>query len=220
MSPIMTRFLALFLCLLPAAIAPANADESPVVVELFASQNCQACPKAHRTLSRVSKENEDVLILTWSVDYWDYLGAPDPMAMPEAKARQAAYADQMELRAPYTPQSVYDGVKQCPATNRRRVMRNINDRRSDRSDAAPKLLRTETGLQVSGEISSALDLHIVEYLSAENNQTDMVNPVISTRLVTDWRVEDGSVEVDCTYACAAILQAPGHGEIFETLILN
>ncbi|MDJ0921795.1 MAG: DUF1223 domain-containing protein [Henriciella sp.] len=220
MSPSMTRLLALFLCLTPTALLPASAEASPVVVELFASQNCQACPRAHRTLDRVSRENDDVLILTWSVDYWDYLGAPDPMAMPEAKARQAAYADQMELRAPYTPQSVYDGVKQCPATNRRRVLQNIEARRDTRPDLAPQLTQTETGIEITGADPESFDLHVVEYLSAEANQTDMVNPVISTRVISDWDPTSGTVDLSCTYTCAAILQEPGHGEIHATLVLN
>ncbi|MEM9899246.1 MAG: DUF1223 domain-containing protein [Pseudomonadota bacterium] len=220
MSLHMTRLFALFLCLVPPAFAPASAESSPVLVELFASQNCQACPKAHRTLGKVSGEDDDILVLTWSVDYWDYLGAPDPMATPEAKARQAAYADNLELRAPYTPQSVYDGVKQCPATSRRRVERNIKERRSSRPDALPQMIRTETGLKIDGAITPDLDLHIVEYLTADENQTDMVNPVISTRLVTDWIDRRSGIDVSCTHTCAAVLQAPGHGEIFATLVLN
>jgi len=220
MSPPMTRFLAFFACLLPISLAPATAQATPVVVELFASQNCAACPKAHRTLGRVSQEDLDVLVLTWSVDYWDYLGAPDPMAMPEAKARQADYADNLELRAPYTPQSVYDGVKQCPATNRGRVKRNISDRRKSRSDSLPQLTRTDTGVQIAETASTSLELHIVEYLSAEANTTDMVNPVISTRLVKDWTDRNGTVDVSCTYSCAAMLQEAGHGEILATLVLD
>ena len=46
----------------------------PVLVELFANQNCPACPKAHKTMREVSAERDDVLVLTWVVDYWDYLG--------------------------------------------------------------------------------------------------------------------------------------------------
>lgn len=220
MSPHMTRFLALFLCLMPSAFSTATADESPVLVELFASQNCQACPKAHRTLGRVSSEDQEILVLTWSVDYWDYLGAPDPMAIPEAKARQAAYADHMEVRAPYTPQSVYDGVKQCPATSRRRVLRNIKDRRSSRSDTLPTLVKTESGVQVTSAVSNELDLHVVEYLSAQEHETDMVNPVISTRTVRASSEENGEVDITCEHTCAAILQEPDHGEILATLILN
>ncbi|MEM6666406.1 MAG: DUF1223 domain-containing protein, partial [Pseudomonadota bacterium] len=62
-----------------AICLPASAK--PILVELFASHNCQACPKAHQTLADVGAERDDVLILTWSVDYWDYLGEADPMAM-------------------------------------------------------------------------------------------------------------------------------------------
>jgi hypothetical protein len=67
-----------------------------------------------RRLKEVDAARDDVLILTWSVDYWDYLGGKDPMAMGESKERQRAYVDRFKLRGPYTPQTVYNGVEQCP----------------------------------------------------------------------------------------------------------
>ena len=121
----MIRIFAL-LALAVSAFGSASADtDRPVLIELFANQNCPACPKAHRTMKQVEAERDDVLILTWTVNYWDYLGDPDPMAMPAAKDRQMAYTDRLSLRAPYTPQSFYDGAKECPATKKRQIRRNI-----------------------------------------------------------------------------------------------
>ena len=101
----MKRLLAALFVLSPVAV-PAAQAESPTLIELFASQNCRACPKAHKTLKAVDEARDDVLILTWSVDYWDYLGGKDPMAMGESKERQRAYVDRFRLRGPYTPQTV------------------------------------------------------------------------------------------------------------------
>ena len=76
--------------------------------------------------------------------YWDYLGKPDPMALPEAKVRQAAYVEQMGLRAPYTPQSFYDGAKQCPGTKRNQVEANIRLRQTGDEEIKSRLLGLES----------------------------------------------------------------------------
>ena len=90
-------------------------------------------------MKQIDEERDDVLILTWTVNYWDYLGEPDPMALPEAKDRQMAYTDRLSLRAPYTPQSFYDGAKECPGTRKRDIRRNIKSRVQSRSASPPGL---------------------------------------------------------------------------------
>ncbi|HAY06627.1 MAG TPA: DUF1223 domain-containing protein, partial [Hyphomonas sp.] len=66
--------LVLLLALICGFAAPARA-EGPVLIELFASKNCRTCPAAYKTLASVEQEHgRKVLIITWPVDYWDYLG--------------------------------------------------------------------------------------------------------------------------------------------------
>ncbi len=224
MSPDMIRFFALFACLFATLAPSALVDENPVVIELFASQNCPACPKAHKTLRSVQAENDDVLILTWSVDYWDYLGDADPMAMPEAKARQAAYVDRMSLRAPYTPQTVYDGVKECPGTKRKIVDENIASRRDEHAATAPMLSQIGTAIQISGggidHPGQALDVMLIEYLPPEAHTTGMVNPIIAARSLGSWSGAGISYNAACEQSCAILLQEPGHGKIFAALALR
>ena len=182
----MTRFFALFalsLSLFGTAMADA---ERPVLVELFANQNCPACPKAHRTMKQIEAERDDVFILTWTVNYWDYLGEPDPMAMPAAKDRQMAYTDRLSIRAPYTPQSFYDGAKECPGTRKRDIRRNIKTRLDVRDEAAPRLNWDGEVIRVSGESADTLELKLVEYLSGDANQTGMVNPVTHVESLGLW----------------------------------
>lgn len=217
----MIRFFALFAWISLAFTPALYADESPVLIELFASQNCPACPKAHRTLKSVKAENDDVLILTWSVDYWDYLGEPDPMAIPEANSRQAAYVDRLNLRAPYTPQSIYDGAKQCPATRRNRVDENIDIRRRARADIAPTLSQIGATIIVQGAVPDApLDILLIEYLPPSAHDTGMVNPVVSTQRLGIWNGTEMQVEANCQQSCAVLLQGQNHGEIIAALELE
>ena len=40
------------------ALVPAAPAERPVLIELFASQNCKVCPQAYKTLRAVEKAHE------------------------------------------------------------------------------------------------------------------------------------------------------------------
>jgi hypothetical protein len=104
-----------------AAIAPARATE-PVrgVVELFTSQGCSSCPPADRYLAELAKD-PGLLVLSWPVDYWDYIGWKDTFASPAFTARQKAYASARRDDQVYTPQAVIDGVTHAVGNDRDRV---------------------------------------------------------------------------------------------------
>jgi len=209
----MMRFFALFAFLgLMMGSAQADADR-PVLIELFANQNCPACPKAHRTMNEIDEELDDVLILTWTVNYWDYLGEPDPMSLPEAKERQMAYTDRLSLRAPYTPQSFYDGAKECPGTRQKDIRRNIKKRTQQRLDDAPTLTWDDSGIRVSGQSDETLELKLVHYLSGDANETDMVNPVTNVESLGLWMGDAEPVPVACKSSCAVLLQEQDSGVV-------
>ena len=82
-----------------------------VIVELFTAQGCSSCGDANAYAAELA-EKDDVLPLTFSVDYWDYLGWPDTFAKAEFTDRQKAYAKRLGPREVYTPQVVIDGRHQ------------------------------------------------------------------------------------------------------------
>ncbi len=79
------------------------------VVELFTSQGCSSCPKADALLAQLAGR-DDVIALSMSVDYWDYLGWKDTLASPRFSERQRAYALARGDGAIYTPQVVVNGL--------------------------------------------------------------------------------------------------------------
>jgi hypothetical protein len=103
---------AALLCLFLWATPLAAAGKTPVVVELFTAQGCSSCSEANANLGKLA-QREGVLPLTFSVDYWNYLGWTDTFAKPEFTQRQKAYVERLELREPYTPQVVVDGRAQA-----------------------------------------------------------------------------------------------------------
>ena len=105
------------------AISPLQAQHSethPIVVELFTSQGCYSCPPADAYLGELVKR-QDVIGLAFHVDYWDYIGWPDPFASPHHTQRQRTYGRVMDLRTIYTPQMVIDGVLDRVGSRRHQV---------------------------------------------------------------------------------------------------
>lgn len=96
-----------------AATAPSPAQDisRPVrgVIELFTSQGCSSCPPADALLGRYAAR-QDVIALSFPVDYWDYLGWKDTLATPRNAERQRAYAKSRGDGAVYTPQVVVNGT--------------------------------------------------------------------------------------------------------------
>ena len=90
-----------------AATAVAG-DGKKIVVELFTSQGCSSCPPADAYLAELAGR-DDVIALSFHVDYWNYIGWTDPFSMPEATSRQRAYGRQLGKSFVYTPQIVVDG---------------------------------------------------------------------------------------------------------------
>jgi len=128
--------LALALNLVGAATALAQGEVYPresrqvVVVELFTSQSCPACPDADAFAADLERE-PDVIVLSWPVNIWDYLGWEDTLASPENTRRQDQYNGRFGLRWPYTPELVIDGRAHLAGNQRENVMSRISDMRTD-----------------------------------------------------------------------------------------
>jgi hypothetical protein len=101
------------------ATSPAAA-ETKAVLELFTSQGCSSCPPADKLLSEYA-EDQDILALSFNVDYWDYLGWKDTLASPEYSERQRSYAASRGDRRVYTPQIVVDGRSHVVGSSRQQV---------------------------------------------------------------------------------------------------
>lgn len=110
---------ALFSLILLALPATAAA-KPPVLVELYTAQGCASCGEANVYASKLA-DKPGVLVLTFPVDYWDYLGWSDTFAKPEYADRQKAYVAKLSLREPYTPQVIVDGHAQAPGLQTDRV---------------------------------------------------------------------------------------------------
>lgn len=105
---------------------PPPRPKTPVVVELYTAQGCGSCAAANAYVAKLA-DRDGVLPLTFSVDYWDYLGWADTFAKPEFVERQKAYVARLSVREPYTPQVVVDGAAQTTAAKPDRVDKLLKD---------------------------------------------------------------------------------------------
>ena len=101
------------------------ADAAPrAVLELFTSQGCPSCPPADALLGEYASGGE-VLALSFSVDYWDYLGWADTLASRDNTRRQRDYAAARGDLQVYTPQMIVNGVEHVIGSDRSAIARAI-----------------------------------------------------------------------------------------------
>jgi hypothetical protein len=93
------------------------ATARPVIVELFTSQGCSSCPPADAFMQDLVKR-KDVVALSYSVDYWDYLGWKDTLGSSYNSKRQYDYAKSRGDMDVYTPQMIVDGGAHFVGSNR------------------------------------------------------------------------------------------------------
>lgn len=70
---------ALLIGLFPGVYAVSGAElrgEPTTIVELFTSQGCPFSPEADLLVAELAERGE-VIVLTYHVDYWDYVGWKD-----------------------------------------------------------------------------------------------------------------------------------------------
>ena len=118
-------------------------QESRSVIELFTSQGCSSCPAADRLLGELAGD-PSLVTLTLAVDYWDYLGWKDTLALHGHTVRQRAYSGARGDRQVYTPQAVVNGAVHVLGSDRSAIDQAIL---KTRGNGAP----LPVGVQVAGD---------------------------------------------------------------------
>ena len=225
------------LAALAFAHAAAAQTQGPVV-ELYTSQGCSSCPPADALLGELARR-DDVIALSFHVDYWDYIGWKDTFALPANTERQKRYAEVLKARRVYTPQMVIDGAAHEVGSNRLGVLSEVARARSrprldvslEREDGHV-LLRLPAG-EVEGDATIWLvrydAAHPVEIGGGENGGRIVTyhNVVRETSSLGVWRGEP--VEVTLSNAqlarggsagCAVIVQQGLHGRVLGAARLD
>lgn len=120
--------------------AAAPVSKSPVVVEMFLSQACSSCAPAAKLLPDLANR-EDVVALSWHVDYWNMLNTKngrwvDPYSDPAYTARQKSYNMRIRNRSSvYTPQAIVDGSAEAVGSSGDKIRGLISEAASRKNRA-------------------------------------------------------------------------------------
>ena len=118
MTGIHGRLLVAIMMTLVAASADAatcTAESSArriALLELYTSEGCNSCPPADRWVSELPGRGyipASVVTLAFHVDYWNYLGWPDPFSKAQNSERQRMASLRNRARVVYTPQLLLNG---------------------------------------------------------------------------------------------------------------
>src|SRR5882672_7355409 len=136
---------ALAAAALTSGAPSATAAEPRGVVELFTSQGCSSCPQADKLLGELSKD-PSLIPLSLPIDYWDYLGWKDTLALAGHSKRQKAYSHVRGDREVYTPQVVINGAVQALGSDSAAIERAIaQSRRNAATLALPLTVSVANG---------------------------------------------------------------------------
>jgi hypothetical protein len=80
-------------------------------------------------------------VLSYHVDYWNYMGWKDPFSSPQMTQRQRAYTQELGQRYVFTPQMVIDGRAHAEGAARTRIESLLVDAR--------KIIDTKLPIRVS-----------------------------------------------------------------------
>ena len=217
--------------LIGAADASADQAAPPVLVELFTSQGCSSCPPADALAGELAKR-DDVVVLSYHVNYWDYIGWADPFATDDTTNRQYLYAAALKLGNVYTPQMVIGGIADVVGSDERRVTRAIETVRTRLPQApAIAIAGTGDGVRVTlgpGRYDGVADVLLV--LFDRRHETDVrrgenrgrrltnYNSVRRFERIGGWTGEAAEIDLAAAElagsdACAVIVQAPGQGPV-------
>jgi hypothetical protein len=193
----------------------------PVVIELYTSQGCSSCPPADDVIGSLSAPN--ILPLSLSVDYWDYIGWPDTFGKSIFSDRQRRYAALARSSRIYTPQAIFDGSIELVGSNRsgvasaiQRCLRNQPPLEVKISFSGEELL-----IIVSGSTEECKGAHILLFDVLKDAAVKVLRGENSGRtlkfhnVVTDLRVV-GTVSGDTSLRLPC--QPPSSGTGFAVLV--
>ena len=218
---------------LAALPALAQAQTNPVVVELYTSQGCAACPPADALVEHLA-DRDDVIPLALHVDYWDYIGWADVFAQSKFSDRQKTYARNAGRASVYTPQMIIAGTAEVKGSSTMQAMGAIQDHLR----AQPAMPQVTVALSAQGAgtfhlhaqaqapLARSADIQLVRYMDAatveimggENNGRRITyrNIVTAWDVIAQWDGQapfERQIRIDGTDPVVVIIQEQGQGQV-------
>ncbi|EPS41378.1 hypothetical protein H072_4711 [Dactylellina haptotyla CBS 200.50] len=136
------------------------------LVEIFQSQGCSSCPPSNANVIELMTNYPSVLLLTYEVTYWDYLGWKDSFGNKDFDRRQRDYAARFENESVFTPQVIVNGRADGVGNTFDDLNKIVS--KGYMAAANEDLARVTTegnSILISGEdLDETADMHLVRYM--------------------------------------------------------
>ena len=136
----------------PIQFAP---QENPVVIELFTSQSCHTCNSAD-VVANTIKDYENVIMLSYHVDYWDDLGWKDTFSDSRHTDYQRKYENMLNQPA-FTPQMIVNGASEFDGNSIRLLNNSLKEKSTTEQLMTPEITRNGNSLEISYNLTAGLN---------------------------------------------------------------
>ena len=183
-----------------AAIAGETSVKPTHVVELFTSQGCSSCPPANKFVTKLSSD-PDMLVLSYGVTYWDFLGWKDTFGNPEFTQRQRDYRDAFGASNIYTPQIILGGSAHSPRCSKS----DVADMDLPDNEMNMSLTRDGDRLTVTADTYKPVIVDVVTFIPGEQSvkvargenggRTLRLTNVVTDVQTLDWNGQSSSINL-------------------------
>ncbi|KEJ90115.1 DUF1223 domain-containing protein [Sulfitobacter donghicola] len=195
MSKITNILTGVALSLSTSIVAPAFADQHPVVVELYTSQGCSSCPPADAMLAELSGR-DDVIAIALHVDYWDYIGWKDEFGDAGHAKRQRDYANKAGRRTIYTPEMIVQGQTDIVGAKPKALSKAIAEHKAKAPLMELKAVRDGATVKVEGSVpttgAAPMEVHVLQVLPSHKTRItrgeNRGNTLQYSNIAHDWQL--------------------------------
>ena len=198
------------------------------VVELFTSQGCSSCPPANKFVTKLA-EDPNMLVLTYGVTYWDYLGWKDTFGDREFTQRQKDYRDAFGAANIYTPQIVLSGSAHSPRYSKS----DVADMRLPEAEVDLTLTREGDVLKITAhDTPDNVILDLVSYIPGEQSvdvrrgenggrTLELTNVVTGVQII-NWDGKSAEIKMPASdsMAYAALLHDGTSAKILDAAVIR
>jgi hypothetical protein len=181
-------------------------------------------------------KRDDVIVLAYHVDYWDYIGWKDIFAKPEFTKRQKVYASTGNRRSIYTPQMIVNGQDAVVGSDIMAIMELVQHHKRfvDLIDMTVRQTNGRVEVQLSPKKAvPPAEIRLVQYETmaevaitrGENAGKVMQysNIVIGDHVVDRWSGNanyKGAFDLGARKNIAVVVQVLGQGPVLASAILR
>lgn len=192
-----------------AAEPAANANRTPILLELFTSEGCSSCPPIDKWAARLDQfqpiAHGQLILLSEHVDYWDHDGWKDPFSSALLTERQSEYEHALGESSVFTPQVIVDGDVEVHPWKTDEVKSDLEKAALAQTMAIRIDGVTLAGDELTGKVEAdgsggkhgdlfvavALEKTETDVLAGENNGKKLTNVAVVKALVKVGKVEKG-----------------------------